>query len=80
MAWPDRFGLGALWLVALACAALNVMGWSASDPPMVHVDQFAGSLTALSLVFALPAWIVARILDFVLGGPQRRRAARPISN
>jgi hypothetical protein len=74
MAWPERFAVGVAIL-----AGVTVIGYAAclvtvrSDDPPKHVIADV----VLWLLYVVPlsagfAWLVARVTDFVVGGPRRR--------
>lgn len=67
MAWPDRLGVAAFVLGALVGAYL--VGVNA--PPHAWIKALY-----LGAFIGAPLWVIARVIDFVFGGPQRRRATR----
>jgi hypothetical protein len=74
MIWADRFGIGVFALVVLGMAIVWGRGYTPGvDPPLLEVALKI--LQAASYV-AVPVWLVLRIIDFMAGGPMRRRRAR----
>jgi hypothetical protein len=68
MAWPDRFGIGIFILLLIFFA------WLLSSEPQVRLEQALGMGLVVPAVLAILAWIILRTVDFMFGGPQRRRA------
>jgi uncharacterized membrane protein len=78
MAWPDKVGIG------VACLIVAFTLWTlfllvTRLPPEAAVTVYgltrmgAWTIKAL-LIVALPIWLAARLVDFVLGGPAKRKA------
>jgi hypothetical protein len=71
MAWPDKVGIGvACLIVAVALYGLIVL--LNGLPPSAPFDG-VGLIKTLFFL-ALPIWLAARLLDFVIGGPAKRKA------
>lgn len=77
MAWPDRLGIGVALLMVIGMALWT--SWVCAGAPLdvprsdIWHLSMVYLLPAAELLGALPIWLVARILDFILGGHQRRR-------
>jgi uncharacterized membrane protein len=76
MAWPERLGLGVAVLVLLVTAFLGNAVWDRPYASGAYLNMMGGVLFGLELFFAFPAWVLARVIDFIIGGPQRRKASR----
>ena len=78
MAWPDKVGIGvACLIVAVALYGLFVLlNGLPSDVPFEFQDwtRFGVGLIKTELFVALPIWLAARLFDFVIGGPAKRKA------
>lgn len=78
LAWPDKATL----VIAVLIAALCVIVWtttlaSAGIYLYGRLDHALALWAAVAeLGFALPLWLVLRLIDVVNGGPTRRREAR----
>jgi hypothetical protein len=69
MLWTEKLALGALpvfLLIALAAA------WRAGE----SLAQVAFVVPMLTLVGAATVWVIARVVDFINFGPERRRQVR----
>lgn len=76
MPWPDRLGVGVAALVGVGLIGLISwisVGQTASEILKIWLE-LPGDLLKILAFTALPVWIVARVIDFILGGPQRRRS------
>lgn len=62
--WADRLGIA--WAV-LVLAIFGLMGAFDGSVDAAH------NLRQIGLVFILPVWGFARLIDFVGGGPAKRR-------
>ena len=78
MAWPDKVGIGvACLIVAVALYGLFVLlnGLPPSAPFEVQDwTRFGVALIKTLFFVALPIWLAARLFDFVIGGPAKRKA------
>jgi hypothetical protein len=78
MAWPDKVGIGvACLIVAVALYGLFVLlnGLPPSAPFEVQDwTRFGVALVKTLFFVALPIWLAARLFDFVIGGPVKRKA------
>jgi hypothetical protein len=78
MAWPDKVGIGiACLIVAIALYGLIVLlnGLPPSAPfEFQDWTRFGVGLIKTLFFLALPRWLAARLLDFVFGGPAKRKA------
>ena len=78
MAWPDKVGIGvACLIVAVALYGLFVL--LNRLPPSAPFElqdwtRYGVGLVKTEFFVALPIWLAARIFDFVIGGPARRKA------
>ena len=83
MAWPDKVGIGvACVIVAVALYVLFVL--LNGLPPSVPFEvqdwtRYVFGVIRTEFFVALPIWIAARLFDFVIGGPAKRKA-KQISN
>jgi hypothetical protein len=70
LCWADRLAIG----VALLFALILAIAWNGgmAQDSSIH-GLFYGFRVAA--VFGFMVWIVLRVIDFVLGGPGRRRAS-----
>jgi hypothetical protein len=74
MIWADRIGIGVFALVFLGMTIMWGSWYRAGeDPPVLEV---ALKIVEAASYVAVPAWLVLRIVDFMAGGPMRRRRAR----
>lgn len=69
MIWADRAGVGLL-LVAMVFFGFL---WAVGDGPGASLDNFAWASWKFGSYIAFPVWLVLRVIDFVIGGPTRRR-------
>lgn len=76
MAWPDKVGLGFACLV-VAFALLGLFLVTINTPPgtvtvqdLTHMGVW---IIKAEVFVALPVWLAARLFDFVIGGPARRK-------
>jgi len=78
MARPDKVGIGvACLIVAVAFYGLVVLlnGLPPSAPfEAQDWTRFGIGLIKTLFFVALPIWLAARLLDFVIGGPAKRKA------
>jgi hypothetical protein len=78
MAWPDKVGIGvACLIVAVFLYGLFVL--INGLPPSAPFETqdwiwFGVGLIKTLLFVALPIWLAARLFDFVIGGPAKRKA------
>jgi hypothetical protein len=83
MAWPDKVGVGiACVIVAIALYGLIVLlnGLPPSAPfEFQDWTRFGVGLIKTLFFLALPIWLAARLLDFVIGGPAKRKAKQSSS-
>jgi hypothetical protein len=77
MAWPDEVDIGiACLIVAVALYGLFVLlnGLPPSAPFEVpDWTRFGVGLIRILFFVALPIWLAARLFDFVIGGPTKRK-------
>lgn len=71
MMWADRIALG-VWMIGMGSAALVNLVIAINGEP-VTVGHW---LFVMTFLIALPLWLILRVVDFVLGGPLRRRRIR----
>jgi hypothetical protein len=72
--WADRFGIGVFALVVLGMTLMRGRGYTpGEDPPLLEV---AFKILEAAFYVGVPVWLVLRIIDFMAGGPMRRRRAR----
>ena len=80
MPWPDKVGIGvASLIVAVALYGLVVLLNGLPPTAPFEFQDWTRFWTALvkTLFFvALPIWLAARLLDFVMGGPAKRKAKK----
>ncbi len=78
MAWPDKVGIGvACLIVAVSLYGLVVLldGLPPSAPfEFQDWTRFGVGLIKILSFVALPIWLAARLLDFVIDGPAKRKA------
>jgi hypothetical protein len=83
MAWPDKVGIAvACLIVAVALYGLFVLlnGLPPSAPfEAQDWTRFGVGLTKTLFFVALPIWLAVRLIDYVIGGPAKRKA-KQISN
>jgi hypothetical protein len=79
IAWPDYLGIAAAVLVVVLGVVVWGLVWTGSDTavPLVVLRELGVWLLKAEVVVALPIWLVARIVDLLAGGPQKRRGGRP---
>lgn len=69
MIWADRFGIGMFifglfaWIFLGGLSDSSLQWWT---------------MPVVACLIAAPCWIVFRTIDFMIGGPRRRRAARDL--
>ena len=51
-----------------------------NEPNPIAVTKLGGLVGTIFGYFVLPLWLVLRIIDFMFGGPARRRGARTSNN
>lgn len=71
-AWPEKI---VLFLLALEIAALALLG---ATSPTAGTDAWflaAPSMLRIPVITLLPVWGVLRSLDWIVGGPAKRRGA-----
>lgn len=70
MIWADRIGLG-LWAIWMVLGAVVV------SQGLINGANLQASAIAtvffMPATLAIPVWLILRIVDFMLGGPGRRR-------
>jgi hypothetical protein len=71
MIWADRLALA--WAVIVY--GLLALAGAFGDYPDVH----PGHNAVQALYFVLPVWAVLRLIDFITGGPARRRGQFRVS-
>jgi hypothetical protein len=80
MIWADRFGLGVASAIAIVAFAFMVVAvfHAAPDDPITPYDLMRMVLSSVKaeILVALPVWVAVRTIDFVMGGPARRRKHR----
>jgi hypothetical protein len=70
LVWPDRLGIGIAFLGGLfTIVYLAFLEWS-SDGGWADLRLSLIAFFGVEALLALPVWLVARTLDFVIGGPQ----------
>jgi hypothetical protein len=83
MAWPDKVGIGvACLIVAVALYGLFVLlNGLPPEAPFEVQDwtRFGVGLIKIELFVALPIWLAARLLDFVIGGPPDARLKQKLN-
>ena len=75
--WPDRVGLAAAGVVTLAIVYLAA--FSEPGAKLADLPGFAFAWVYFVMVCAGPVWAVARLIDFIIGGPNRRRKSQSSS-
>jgi hypothetical protein len=77
MAWPEKVGLGCACLI-LAFGVWTYFAVTSKVPSGAFTDRDLVRLVIgvikTEFFVALPIWLVARLVDFVIGGPARRKA------
>jgi hypothetical protein len=73
MIWADRFAIGIFVILLL------ISSWIALGENAIHGSDKLQFLLAPPAVGAGVCWIVLRTIDFMFGGPQRRRSNRNMS-
>jgi len=80
VAWPDRLGIGVALLLPIGLALWTIEVSSEAGPQISRSGLWFASMFYMlpfaEVVIALPVWLIARILDFVAGGPQRRHLGK----
>lgn len=71
LCWADRAAVGWAILVFGALAFVGAFGDEVPSPASNAWHAF--------LVFVLPPWVVLRVVDFVIGGPAKRRGQFRVS-
>jgi len=72
--WADKIPL---WVFLAVTVVLFVLGQVGSNPASDRWwDAFLWVEGFLFLKFILPAWVVLRVIDFMVGGPTIRLARR----
>lgn len=77
LAWPDRAGLVAAFIVAALC----VFGWIVTFLSVETVTYgrlnyaLAYWTVAAEMMTVAPGWLALRVIDFMKGGPEARRQA-----
>jgi hypothetical protein len=72
--WADKIPL---WIFLAVTVVLFVLGQVGSNPASDRWwDAFLWVEGFLFLKFILPAWVVLRVIDFMVGGPTIRLARR----
>lgn len=77
MMWADRtaiglIGIGATGLFLFLLIAIFVPGFYDLSAPE-QIGRAIGWFVGLAIFITLPLWLVLRIIDWVVGGPPRRR-------
>ena len=78
--WPDRVGIGAVLLLVVLVGTLVLFAHSppAQEGESVAVETLKLVLGTFSFgfFFGIPIWLIAKIIDFMLGGPWNRKRQR----
>ena len=78
LAWPDKAGLAialiAAVMAAFACAIVLIAGETVAYDRLNHALALWAATAVLTT--AGPLWLLMRAIDFLTGGPSRRRADR----
>ncbi|MGD9727056.1 MAG: hypothetical protein AB7F35_28295 [Acetobacteraceae bacterium] len=69
--WPDWAGIIAALLVALVIGLVFLA--LQPTPDIQPGREMLRALLITETLFALPLWLVLRVIDFMLDGPTRRR-------
>lgn len=72
MAWCDKIALGLFGIIMAVFLLGSLMSGGASRIGPEWFEAFLNIGWHMALV-TLPVWIVLRILDWMIGGPARRR-------
>lgn len=64
MIWADKLTIGLSALLLLLLMAV------------LSVPDIGGELSFVAFTFSLPVWIFLRIIDWLIGGPNRRERIR----
>jgi hypothetical protein len=80
MIWADKLALGALVLIVFALFLLGDVFNGGPRPDAYarvtaaeHYVAFFSIVWLIAWKFVLPIWLALRALDFLAGGPSRRR-------
>jgi hypothetical protein len=82
-AWPEWVAICVAAYFGFVVLRFNFhLGLRGGSSPFEVIHDVFGSLWMLVhylIIFVLPIWLVARAIDFVTLGPQRRRKAQNLS-
>jgi hypothetical protein len=80
--WVDRSGLGFALLIVVVAFVFLVLAYTGSPETFSASDVGEMTIWTLKawLFTALPLWITLRIIDFIIGGSERRNRARGSGN
>jgi hypothetical protein len=67
MAWCDW--LAAIWAFVAIFAFMTITGWGADGGAFLG----SGDGAKMLLILIVPVWVIARMIDAMVGGPARRR-------
>lgn len=70
MCWADK--LGVLW-AGIAYFVLFMLGGANPDPTTPSILSWG--ITQSMLIIILPVWLLARGVDWIMGGPSQRRGS-----
>ena len=80
-AWPDKLGICVAWLIVAFAIYLLAILFNGLPPT---ADRFGANdwnylITGViknELFVAAPVWVAARLVDFLIGGPAKRKLKR----
>jgi hypothetical protein len=82
MIWAYRIAIGIGLLIAVLYAALIFIS-VVHDPSVIsslgNVETWTWIVKA-ELIVVIPIWSILRVIDFIAGGPSRRKTKRQLSN
>lgn len=77
MIWADKIVAGVAGLVVLALLFVHNVGTPGAEYPVPSTGEvFSAFIEIIGIVAAkvlLPLWLFLRLIDFLCGGPARRR-------
>ena len=80
-AWPDKLGICVAWLIVAFAIYLFIILFNGLPPT---ADRFGANdwnylITGViknEMFVAAPIWVAARLVDFLIGGPAKRKLKR----